>query len=157
MVSDAPARTVVPNPRGAMSIKVDGNGRIKLPARFLEYLAQLTDKRIYATLINDSARLYMNGSWERNLDLLKPWPRKRRALDMVAARYGQDLELDDAGRITLPQALRKKLNLENQQIYFVFHDDVALIYTEAQYESAMAAAEQELAGFLDEAEDLGFV
>lgn len=157
MVSDAPIRTAVANPRGFISVKVDGNGRIKLPARFLEYLAQLTDKRIYATLINGMARLYMNGAWERNLELLKPWPKKRRALDMVAARYGQDLEVDDAGRITLPQALRKKLQLENQQIYFLFYDDVALIYTEPQYETATAAAEQEVADFLGEAEDLGFV
>lgn len=140
-----------------MSVKLDGNGRMKLPARMVEFWSQLEDKRIFATVLNGMGRMYLNGSWERNLDLLKPWPKKRKAMALIAGMYGQDVEVDELRRLTLPPMMRKELGLDNQQVFIQFHDDVAMIYTEAQFAAQTAAAQEEVEGFFGEAEELGFI
>ena len=157
MESATTNRPSVKPPNGVMSAKVDANGRVKLPARFVEYWSQLEDKRIFATLLNGMARMYLNGSWERNLDLLKPWPAKRKAMALVAGMYGQDLEVDEMRRVTLPPLMRKELGLENQQIHIQFHDDVAMMYTDAQFAEQTAAARMVVDEWFGEAEALGFV
>lgn len=155
MNQSAPTRVDVENPRGFLSARVDANGRIKLPARFIEYLEELPSKRMYITQINGMARIYMNGSWERTLDQFTLEPKKRKALELVAAKYGEDVEADKTGKITLPQALRRELKLEGEMIQMLFDRDVARIYSTAQHDAATEAAEAYVAGFIGEAEDLG--
>jgi DNA-binding transcriptional regulator/RsmH inhibitor MraZ len=150
-------RSAVKPPSGALSVKTDSNGRMKMPVRMAEYWGQLEDKRIFATVLNGMGRMYFNGSWERNLDLLKAWPKRRKALALAGGSSGQDLDVDETRRVTLPPVMRKELGLDNQQLYIQFHDDVALIYTEEMFGPAVAAAKQEVAEFYGEAEELGFV
>lgn len=145
------------NPRGFMDVRVDANGRIKLPARFLEYLEQLTSKRMYITMLNGMARIYMNGSWERTLDGFANEPKKRKALTLAAARYGEDVTLDKAGKITLPQDLRKELKIEGEQIHLLFDKDKVTVYTEAQYKAATSGADEYLSGFIAEADASGSI
>ena len=117
MESATTNRPSVKPPNGVMSAKVDANGRVKLPARFVEYWSQLEDKRIFATLLNGMARMYLNGSWERNLDLLKPWPAKRKAMALVAGMYGQDLEVDEMRRGGWAPPVRKGVGVGEQHNY----------------------------------------
>lgn len=157
MEDAAPTRHSPKPPSGVLSVKADGNGRIKLPVRMAEYWSQLDDKRIFATVLDGMGRMYFNGSWERNLDLLKAWPKKRKKMAFLGGSSGQDLDVDEMRRVTLPAVMRKELGLDNQQLHIQFYDDVAMIYTDAQFNAEVAAAKQELEGFFDEAEELGFV
>ena len=56
------------NPRGYHATRVDPAGRLKLPARFLEYIRSLPDQILFVTVVKDLAKIYVNGAWERELD-----------------------------------------------------------------------------------------
>ncbi|HRJ19261.1 MAG TPA: hypothetical protein PLF84_09455 [Bryobacteraceae bacterium] len=120
-------------------------------------MEQLPSKRMYITQINGMARIYMNGSWERTLDQFMLEPKKRKALELVAAKYGEDVEVDKTGKITLPQALRRELELEGETIQMLFDRDVARIYNTVQHDKATEAAEAFVSEFIEEAEEFGLI
>ncbi len=136
------------NPRGFHAAKVDAAGRLKLPAKYQEYLRMLADHSLFATKYESMARIYSNGSYERNLQKLADTPEVQAAVARYGDILGCDVELDPQGRVTLPQNLRKQLKLEDQQVYLRFDDDLITIYSQEQYEAEqqrlMASIEQNL-------------
>lgn len=152
--AEAPLR----NPRGFHAAKVDSAGRLKLPSAVLNHLVRLHDRNLFVTKLRGTARIYTNGSWERNLDKLSSKPAVRAAVATEADRYGADVETDPQNRITLPQLLRKEMGLEDQTLHLRFYDDVVMLYTQAQYEEETRKSEAFLVeqGYR-EAEELGFV
>ena len=154
MTSEVPLR----NPRTFIGAKVDSAGRVKLPAKVLEFLSRLADKNLFVTRLKGMARIYTNGSWERNLNLLNHLPAVRKAMATEADKYGVEAELDPQGRITLPQLLRKEMGLEDKSIYMRFDADVVFIYTQEQYEAETNKARAELeAGGYEQADKAGFI
>jgi len=143
-------------PRGFHATKVDAAGRLKLPARYQEYLKMLAEKSLFVTLFQDMARIYTNGSWERNLEKLSPNPEAKARIAKFGDRYGSDVDVDPQGRITLPQLLRKQLNLEDQTVQLRFYDDVIAVYSQARYEAEMGQIEQGIGEDLSWAASLGF-
>lgn len=157
MVHVATAEVPLRNPRGFHPAKVDGAGRLKMPARVLEYLNRLADKGLFVTKLYGMTRIYTNGAWESNLAKLAAEPELQAAVALEADRFGADAELDPQGRLTLPQTLRKAMGIEDQTVYLRFHYDVVLVYSQEQYDAAGVEA-----GDLAEAEKakvkaLGFV
>lgn len=128
-------------PRGFHTAKVDQAGRIKLPAKYQEYLARLEDRTLFVTKLHGMARIYTNGSWERNLAKLDADPALKLRYTVQADRFGGDVEMDPQGRITLPQALRQDMKLENESLQLRFFDDIVLIYTPDQFQAAISEAE----------------
>ena len=59
------------NPRGYHATRVDPTGRLKLPARFVDYIRAQPDQVLFATVVKDLAKIYVNGAWERELDKLR--------------------------------------------------------------------------------------
>jgi DNA-binding transcriptional regulator/RsmH inhibitor MraZ len=128
-VAQSPLRA----PLGFLPCKIDGAGRLKLPAKYLEYLEKLTDKNLFAAFWRGKARIFTNGSWERTLAEIEDRDRRERMAFRAESRGG-DVELDPQGRVTLPQALRKAIELEDKAVQLRFRLDIITIFTKDQFE-----------------------
>lgn len=102
--------------RGSYTARIDDKGRLKMPTRFLRYvLEKYGAPSFYITsLTGEQARLYPLREWEaiEQQLILRPTfdPIKRKVLDF-ANYYGQEVELDNQGRLLLPQMLRRTADL----------------------------------------------
>lgn len=159
MEKSTTAEVPLRNPRSFIQAKVDAAGRVKLPAKVLEFLSRLADKNLFVTRLKGMARIYTNDSWEHNLNRLNHDASLRRAVATEADKYGAEVELDPQGRITLPQLLRKEMGLEDKPIYVRFDSDVLFLYTQEQYESHTDEARRKLEeeGGYELAEKAGFI
>lgn len=159
---DLAANNSVPPPRpphGAMAAKVDGSGRLKLPVKVQEYLNGLTEKKIFITLNEGIAKLYTNGSWDRNLKVLQGCISDPDAADRVALLadyYGNESEMDSSGRVTLPQELRRDLGLEDQPVQLRFFEDVIKVYKQSDFQALLADARRSEKPDLDVVKRQGF-
>jgi DNA-binding transcriptional regulator/RsmH inhibitor MraZ len=122
-------------PYGFHTCKIDTAGRVKLPARYLEYLEKIHETDLFVTEHGGLARVFTNGSWEKLVAKLDEDTALRKRFTFRAESIGGDTTIDDAGRITLPQRLREQLKLVNEQAYLRFYDDVITIYPQAQYDA----------------------
>ncbi len=126
------------NPRGYHATRVDPAGRLKLPARFLEYIRTLEDQILFVTVVKDLAKIYVNGAWERELDKLPADEVDvRDRIARTAEAQGGDVECDPQGRVTLPQKVREFLKLENQAVQLRFSEDIIAVYTQERYEAEL--------------------
>ena len=157
MVQVATAETPLHNPRGFHAAKVDSAGRLKLPAAIHEYLDRLADKTLIVGLLKGTARIYTNGSFDNNLAKLDSKPALRAAISMEMDRTGGNVSMDPQHRITLPQTLRKEMELEEQTVHLRFYDDVVFMYTQTQFEEVTGAARKAIEENFGDAEELGFV
>lgn len=135
MADEAKTRTPLRAPLGFHPVKIDGAGRLKLPAKYLEYLQGLENHHLFATEYRGMARIFTNGSWERNLSKLDSDPGLKKRFAFRAESIGGDLDIDKEGRVTLPQLLRKELGLENEAVQIRFYEDVISIYSQEQYDA----------------------
>lgn len=152
--------TVVPSrmraPLGFQACRVDAAGRMKLPAKYQEYLKDLPDKYLFLTEYKGKVRIFTNGSWERTVAKIESAGKDlRRRFAFHAQSKGGDIECDPQGRVTLPQGLRKELKLEDTTVQLWFDKDIITIYTQEQYDAELAivnslkAADQERLDDLD--------
>ncbi len=132
----AAAKAPLRAPLGFHACKVDSAGRLKLPARFQDYLSKLSDRTLFATEHAGLARIFTNGSWQKFLDKA-PEPAMRRRLSIYAEAVGGEVDVDPQGRITLPQQLRRELGLEDQVVQLRFYEDVITIYPQQQFEEEL--------------------
>jgi DNA-binding transcriptional regulator/RsmH inhibitor MraZ len=141
-------------PLGFQSCKIDGAGRLKLPAKYQEYLKALPDQNLFLTEYKGKARIFTNGSWERTVAKIEDKALRKRFTFRAETRGG-DLDVDPHGRVTLPQALRKELKLEDTTVQMRFYEDVITIFSQEQYDAELAivnsfgAADQERLDSLD--------
>jgi MraZ protein len=141
--SPNPAPRIEP-PRGFYSGRVDEKGRLKLPARFQEYLGGLPDKTFFITTLGDGiARIYPISVWKENEAILENFtedPEAAQRLAFLANAYGSDSEIDGQGRVMLSQELRRKLELENQGVQLMFYRGRIDVYRHTAYEAQLAEA-----------------
>lgn len=128
-------------PLGFYPCKVDSAGRLKLPARYQDYLNRLPNRYLFVTEHMGLARIFTNGSWERTLERITDAALKRR-FTFRAEAVGGDVDVDPQGRITLPQLLRKQLGLEDKAVQLRFYEDVITIYPQERFEEELHRAEQ---------------
>lgn len=128
------------NPRGYHATRVDPAGRLKLPARFLEYIRTLPEQILFVTVVKDLAKIYVNDAWERELDKLPADEADvRDRIARTAEAQGGDVEFDPQGRVTLPPKVREFLKLENQAVQLRFSEDIISVYTQERYEAELQA------------------
>lgn len=144
------------NPRGFQVSKVDAAGRMKLPSKYQDFLKLLTDRTLFATMFEGMARIYCNGSLERNLSRLEGDPEAYEWASKTADKFGGDVDLDPQGRITLPQLLRKTLELTDQSVYLRMQDDIITVYNEAQYNALSEKLDADEEKMLARSRSLGF-
>ena len=105
--------------RGSQAARVDDKGRLKLPADFKRFLDEEFKSNTFYITSWDGKRgqLYPMKEWEAIEAKLAAMPNsepaKRKMID-VTNYYGQLVEVDAQGRLTLPQVLREEANLSGE-------------------------------------------
>ena len=131
-------QTLPKAPSGNFAGKVDEAGRIKLPAEFRKFLAQLPDPSMFATYNEPDlhmAKIYFNASWDRikaKLSDAADDMEEAMAFMRVSNYYGGDVEIDSNGRITLPQELRAALQLKDTPVQLLIFGEMIQIYPAAE-------------------------
>ena len=103
--------------RGVNTINLDAKGRMAMPARYRDQLQSHCGGHLVAT-IDTAARcllLYPVHEWEeiqRKIEALPSFNPQSRRVQRLLIGHATDLELDNSGRILLPQALREYAGLE---------------------------------------------
>jgi AbrB family looped-hinge helix DNA binding protein len=130
---------------GFASMEVNADGRTKLPAAFRDYLRGY---RVFCTtLFGEDLRFYIVDLWRENLrrfEAMEKDPQLAPAVQRIRDRadiYGEEVTIDDKGRLTLPRALREKLGINGQTVYLRVKNGVVEVITQAAYDRIRAAAE----------------
>jgi MraZ protein len=108
--------------RGQFLHSVDAKGRISLPARFREFLTSDGDARFVLTPspFDSCLHLYPMRAWEAFEQRVSELP----SLDQNVVRFRRlyvsaavECELDKAGRVLVPPALRERAHLERDAVW----------------------------------------
>jgi len=102
--------------RGNHPAKIDEKGRLKMPAAFKQQMdAQNVTQFFVTSTTGKRAEVYPMPEWEKREQLLA----RASALDPAVEQYlnvvnyyGQQVEMDNQGRLLLPQILRGKAQLD---------------------------------------------
>ena len=105
--------------RGIHQVSVDAKGRMSLPARLRDDLAQYDDEGVVVTIdpVSRCLLLYPLSEWEliqQKLDKLPTFQPQARRLQRLLVGHATDLEVDKAGRILLPAPLREFARLDKK-------------------------------------------
>ncbi len=107
--------------RGIAEISLDPKGRLAIPAKYREVLAELCRGQLVATVdIRDAClRIYPLPVWqelETQLEALPSTDLGARRIQRLLLGYASDLDMDGNGRVLLPVSLRKYAQLEKKLI-----------------------------------------
>ncbi|MBS0123210.1 division/cell wall cluster transcriptional repressor MraZ [Thetidibacter halocola] len=144
--------------RGEGRHKVDGKGRVSIPASFRRVLEagdpDWTDglSPNFVIVYGDHRRKYLEcytiEEMEKVEDRISGMPRgsqKRRLLERLFSTQSVTTSVDDTGRIVLPARLREKIGIEGEA-YFASNVDTFQIWHPETYEAELDATEN----YLDE-------
>ena len=99
--------------RGAHSLNLDAKGRLAIPSRFREDIAERCEGRMVVTVNNTKEYclwLYTMDEWvkvEEKLVALPSFDPNHQRLKRFLLGYASDVEMDGSGRILLPAPLRE--------------------------------------------------
>ncbi|MCV2403092.1 division/cell wall cluster transcriptional repressor MraZ [Marinomonas sp. C2222] len=98
--------------RGIHQVSVDAKGRMSLPARLRDELAQFDEDNVVVTIdpVSRCLLLYPLSEWDviqQKLDKLPTFQPQARRLQRLLVGHATDLEIDKAGRVLLPAPLRE--------------------------------------------------
>ncbi len=145
MAEIGPTATANRPPRGIFAARVDEKGRLKLPADLREYLLRFGEKTVFITSLDLLiARIYSSSLWEVNQKLLDECKEDRDAAEDIAFTandIGGDSDIDDQGRVLVPQELRRLLGIESQPVWLECNPGVINIYTKAIYDERKKRAQ----------------
>ena len=106
--------------RGVTHLALDNKGRLAIPARHREALANQADGRLVLTADpGHCLLLYPLLAWEpiqQRLMALSSFNEKTRALQRLLVGHADDVALDGAGRILVPPALRQYAALDKRVV-----------------------------------------
>ena len=106
--------------RGANQVTLDAKGRMVLPTRYRERLAERSEGRLVVTVDRDQCLLlYPTPDWEeiqRKLMRLPTLNPTARSLQRLMVGHATDLELDGHGRVLLPPKLREFAGLTRDAV-----------------------------------------
>jgi MraZ protein len=107
--------------RGLHTINLDAKGRLAIPTKYRETLAELCGARLVATIDTEERCLliYPVNEWEliqAKIEALPSFNPVTRRIQRLLIGHATDLELDSAGRILLPQPLREYASLEKESV-----------------------------------------
>jgi len=107
--------------RGVQHINMDAKGRLAMPAKQRERLMAECEGQVVVTIDTQSRCLsvYPLPAWEELEEAMQSLPSMEpavRRLKRLVIGYASDLELDKAGRILLPPALREYALLEKKLV-----------------------------------------
>ncbi|MGA0103910.1 MAG: division/cell wall cluster transcriptional repressor MraZ [Steroidobacteraceae bacterium] len=102
--------------RGANKVTLDAKGRMAMPTRYRDRIAERSQGRLVVTVDRDKCLLlYPLPDWEeveRKLMRMPTLNEAARRLQRLMVGYATDVELDGHGRLLLPPKLREFASLE---------------------------------------------
>lgn len=106
--------------RGATKVTLDAKGRLAIPTRYRERLAQRCDGQLVATVDKDYCLLlYPLPDWEdieRKLMRLPSLDKRARRLQRLMVGHATEVDVDGHGRILLSRELREFAGLAKQAV-----------------------------------------
>ena len=107
--------------RGIAEINLDPKGRLAIPAKYREVLAELCRGQLVATIdITDTClRLYPLPVWqeiEAQLEALPSTDQNARRVQRLLLGHASDLEMDGNGRVLLPASQRSAAGIEKKAV-----------------------------------------
>jgi MraZ protein len=104
--------------RGVSSLNLDAKGRIAIPTRYRERLAETCASELVITVDKDRCLLiYPKPVWldiEEKLKKLPSFDEASRNLQRLYIGNAHDIDMDGQGRVLLPQELRKFASLDKK-------------------------------------------
>ncbi len=129
--------------RGVTELALDAKGRLAVPSRYRDALAPAGAPRVVLTA--DPSRcllLYPMAAWapiQSRLMALSSFNEKIRSLQRLIVGYADDVEIDAAGRILVPPALRRYANLDRRAV-LVGQGRKFELWDEAQWQAETSQA-----------------
>lgn len=149
------AKVVARRFRGESEHKVDGKGRVSIPASFRRVIESCdpdwTDGLPPRLIIvyGGETRAYLEGftieAMEEVDEKISKHPRgsaKRKAMERLYSAQSVETVVDDTGRIVLPQKLREKIGLTDTA-QFVSSGDTFEIWKPEAYDASIAALDDD--------------
>jgi MraZ protein len=115
----AGAASGMPTFRGVAQLALDAKGRLALPTRHRNALANGAGRVVVTADPSRCLLVYPLAAWEpiqARLMALSSFDDKIRALQRLLVGYADDVEIDAAGRILVPPALRDYARLDRQVV-----------------------------------------
>ena len=118
--------------QGSSALTLDAKGRVTIPTRHRDALAEQCEGKLTLTRHPDGCLLvYPRPQWETKREQIAAFPMQARALQRLLLGNAQDVELDAAGRILVAPELRAAAGMTR---------DVMLLGMGAHFELWDAAA-----------------
>jgi MraZ protein len=150
----------VEQPLSIEQASVDEKGRLKLPAKIVEYLTACGITRVFITTLDfDQVRLYPLSLWKVNEEIFASAGEYAAAMEqlaLVAKNFGGESEIDKSGRVLLPEPLRKRMELEKQAVMVRVHNGRVNVVSKKKHDELLEKALGSLATNLKVAEKLNF-
>ena len=106
--------------RGATKVTLDAKGRLAIPTRYRDRIAQRCDGQLVVTVDKDYCLLlYPLPDWEdieRKLMRLPSLDKRARRLQRLMVGHATEVEIDGHGRILLSRELREFAGLDRQAV-----------------------------------------
>jgi MraZ protein len=105
--------------KGTYRHRIDGKGRLPVPAPFRRVLATQGAVRVVVTVLDQCLAVYAPAEWARletQIASLPAFNRQVKALTRLLASRAADCDLDVQGRILLPPALRQAAALGREAV-----------------------------------------
>jgi len=100
--------------RGNNPTRIDEKGRLKMPADLKRQIEDMYGRKFYITSrTGERAEIYPMREWEKieNELALKPASAAKTKFLDATGYYGQVVDMDDQGRLLIPQLLREKARI----------------------------------------------
>jgi MraZ protein len=120
MEQEVPIPAAAEAPLGMYPVRIDAQGRLKLPSDFQQYFSKVGQNKFFITSLDRRiGYLYPSAVWRENLKFFAAYrddPATARAIKFNSTDLGREVEVDSQWRLMLPEKLRGALGLENQTI-----------------------------------------
>lgn len=101
--------------QGASAINLDAKGRMAIPAKHRDALAQQCEGKLTLTKHPHGCLLFFPRSvWEQHREQIAAWPMSARAWQRIFLGNACDVEMDSAGRVLISPELRAAVGLEKE-------------------------------------------
>ena len=125
--------------QGSSALTLDAKGRISIPTRYRDALAEQAGGSLTLTRHPDGCLLvYPRPEWEKKREQIAAFPMTARALQRLLLGNAQDVEIDGSGRALIAPELRTAANMTRDVMllgmgaHFELWDAAALARREAQ-------------------------
>ena len=113
------AGDALPQFRGVSELALDAKGRLAIPARHRDALAGDADRVVVTADPSRCLLVYPLDAWapiQARLMSLSSFDERIRGLQRLIVGHADDVEIDGAGRILVPQALRRYASLDRRAV-----------------------------------------